>query len=156
MAAALPLTGDVVIRRESPGTFTIGGSAAMPPIACRTLDEALRRVSSAAAAGRVRMWYSAGGSRKPLPDPELLRKVWREFVEMPGLRLTLEQAQRLWTVDADTCAPLLESLVDLELLARTADGKYARPADAGRIAAVRLARATGRAARPAAARSGLR
>jgi hypothetical protein len=58
-------------------------------------------------------------------DPLLVR-IWREFVEMPGLRLTAAQAQRLWTVDRATCTELLEQLVTARLLIRMADGRYAR------------------------------
>jgi hypothetical protein len=59
-------------------------------------------------------------------DARLSRKICREFVEMPGLHLTLEQAQRLWALDAPTCTSLLERLVDLKFLARDADGRYGR------------------------------
>ena len=60
-------------------------------------------------------------------DP-LLRRIWREFAEMPGLRLTIAQAQKLWTIDRATCAELLERLVSARLLVRGADGRYARHA----------------------------
>lgn len=56
----------------------------------------------------------------------LLRRVRGEFLEMPGLRLTCEQAQRLWGLDHETCASLLNSLVDLKFLIRGSDGKYTR------------------------------
>jgi len=59
-------------------------------------------------------------------DVRLARRVCSEFVEMPGLRLTLAQAQRLWALDARTCTSLLERLVDLKFLVRDADGRYAR------------------------------
>lgn len=60
-------------------------------------------------------------------DIVLLRRMWSEFVEMPGLRLTRAQAQRLWGVDTETCFSALETLVALKLLVRGADDKYARP-----------------------------
>jgi len=56
-------------------------------------------------------------------DPLLLR-IWREFAEMPGLCLTIAQAQRLWTIDRATCAELLERLVSARLLVRGGDGRY--------------------------------
>lgn len=60
-------------------------------------------------------------------DATLLQRMWSEFTEMPGLRLTRPQAQRLWGVDADTCVRALQMLVDLKLLVRSADDKYSRP-----------------------------
>ena len=57
---------------------------------------------------------------------QLLRRVRSEFAEMPGLRLTPEQAQRLWHVDEEICRPLLDALVDLELLFRDSEGRYGR------------------------------
>ena len=56
-------------------------------------------------------------------DPQL-RKIWHEFAEMPGLRLTVAQAQRLWTIDRVTCAELLDRLVSAHLLVRGRDGRY--------------------------------
>jgi DNA-binding IclR family transcriptional regulator len=56
-------------------------------------------------------------------DPRL-RTIWHEFAEMPGLRLTVAQAQRLWTIDRATCAELLDRLVSAHLLVRGGDGRY--------------------------------
>lgn len=49
-----------------------------------------------------------------------------EYMEMPGLRLTRAQAQRLWGLDPTVCEALLESLVEVKFLARTQDGHYYR------------------------------
>jgi hypothetical protein len=59
----------------------------------------------------------------------LLRRVYGEFLEMPGLRLTCRQAQRLWGLDERTCLELLESLVDAKFLCRLAHGVYTRRSD---------------------------
>lgn len=59
---------------------------------------------------------------------------------MPGLRLTVPQAGRLWGLDERTCGRLLERLVEFGFLCR-AGCKYARATD-GRIACPR-ARAEG-------------
>ena len=59
-------------------------------------------------------------------DEHLLRRARGEFLEMPGLRLTCEQAQRLWGLDDRTCSSLLDRLVDLKFLIRGSDGTYAR------------------------------
>jgi hypothetical protein len=49
-----------------------------------------------------------------------------EFQEMPGLRLTKPQVQRLWGLDALTCDALLDTLVGSHFLRRTQNGTYAR------------------------------
>ena len=65
------------------------------------------------------------------PEPtrgndEVLRRVQGEFLEMPGLRLTLPQARRLWGLDATMCDALLSALVDANFLFRTRDGAFMR------------------------------
>ena len=62
---------------------------------------------------------------------DLLRLICVEYLELPGLRLTLEQAQRFWHLDELTCTDLLNSLVEVAFLRRMRDGRYAR-ADHGR------------------------
>jgi hypothetical protein len=57
-------------------------------------------------------------------DDTLLHRIRGEFVEMPGLRLTKEQAARLWHLDANRVTSLLRALVDANFLAHTADGAY--------------------------------
>lgn len=59
----------------------------------------------------------------------LLRRVHGEFLEMPGLRLTCAQAQRLWGLDEGTCLQLLGSLVEEKFLCRRRDGMYTRLSD---------------------------
>lgn len=57
---------------------------------------------------------------------EVLQRIQGEFVEMPGLRLTAPQAQRLWGLERDVCDALLGALVDARFLLRTRDGAYVR------------------------------
>jgi hypothetical protein len=57
---------------------------------------------------------------------EVLQRIQGEFVEMPGLRLTAAQAQRLWGLERDLCDALLGALVDAKFLATTRDGAYVR------------------------------
>ena len=59
-------------------------------------------------------------------DDTLLHRIRGEFVEMPGLRLTREQAARLWHLDPTHVTSLLRELVDAKFLAHTADGAYRR------------------------------
>ncbi len=58
------------------------------------------------------------------PVRELLQRIRGEYLEMPGLRLTAEQARRLWSLDLGTCTSLLEALVEAKFLGRSRDGKY--------------------------------
>jgi len=48
---------------------------------------------------------------------------------MPGLRVTHQQAQRLWGLDAATCLDALEFLVDSGFLCTTPMRQYARRSD---------------------------
>ena len=60
----------------------------------------------------------------------LLRRVHGEYMEMPGLRLTVAQACRLWNVDAATSLDVLSQLVNSQFL-RVSGPHYVRAA-AGR------------------------
>ena len=55
---------------------------------------------------------------------QMLRRIQGEFTEMPGLRLTCRQAQRLWNLDALVCESLLAALVDVHFLVQTDDGVF--------------------------------
>jgi hypothetical protein len=55
---------------------------------------------------------------------QLLDRIRGEYREMPGLRLTLAQAQRLWQVDRTECESALEALLQEGFLAVTADDAY--------------------------------
>ena len=61
---------------------------------------------------------------------EILSRIRGEYLEMPGLRLTHAQVQRLWGLDAQTCASLLESLTEDKFLCLGNDGAYGRLSDA--------------------------
>jgi hypothetical protein len=52
-----------------------------------------------------------------------------EFMEMPGLRLTSEQVQRLCGVERMVCQTVLDELVKMKFLCRKPDGAYARLTD---------------------------
>ena len=57
---------------------------------------------------------------------DVLRRVQGEYIEMPGLRLTTAQAQKLWGLDRAACDALLGALVDAKFLFRTRDGAFVR------------------------------
>ena len=66
-------------------------------------------------------------------DARLLQRVRSEFTEMPGLRLTVAQASRLWNTDLATSVALLDALVESRFLRMTKD-QYGRT-DCGRLSA---------------------
>ena len=53
-------------------------------------------------------------------------RVRGEYREMPGLSLTIAQAQRLWSVDQAMCVRVFESLVGDKILRRTRRGRFIR------------------------------
>jgi hypothetical protein len=55
---------------------------------------------------------------------ELTRRVQAEYEEMPGLSVTLVQAQRLMAIDEPTCAAVLRALISRGVLRRTTQGRY--------------------------------
>ena len=54
---------------------------------------------------------------------DLTRRVQAEYTEMPGLSVTLPQAQRLLGIDRETCVVVIRTLVDRRFLRRTARGQ---------------------------------
>jgi hypothetical protein len=63
-------------------------------------------------------------SQRLYDDQNLLRRICGEFLDMPGLRLTCAQAERLFGMDEDTCRRLMEALVADNFLARSVRGMY--------------------------------
>jgi len=49
---------------------------------------------------------------------QLADRVRGEFAEMPGLRLTMRQAQRLWNLDRDASEKVVDLLVGRTVLQR--------------------------------------
>src|SRR5450759_2086869 len=84
----------------------------------RTIDDVLNRLRADGAETRLRA----------------------EFLEMPGLRLTPGQVQRLCGIERTLCQLVLDSLVDARFLCVSSDGHYARLTD-GKIARPRRAHA---------------
>jgi len=54
------------------------------------------------------------------------RRIYGEYLEMPGLRLTCAQAQRLWGLEADSCMEALRVLIEAGFLRLTTSGQYVR------------------------------
>jgi DNA-binding IclR family transcriptional regulator len=57
---------------------------------------------------------------------DALQRARAEFIEMPGLQLTLAQAARLWDLDRESCHTLLSTLVDAGFLVKTRNASFAR------------------------------
>ena len=62
----------------------------------------------------------------PPPDRDLERRIRGEYREMPGLRLSREQAMRLWSLDRAACGRVLDTLIEAGFLRRDQHGRYAR------------------------------
>ena len=62
---------------------------------------------------------------------DLARLVRGEYLEMPGLSLTLSQAQRMWQFSKTECEHVLDALVDSGFLARTGAGMFVRTGSGG-------------------------
>jgi hypothetical protein len=57
---------------------------------------------------------------------QIVERLRAEFREMPGLRLTAAQTQRLYAIDAAICKSMLDALVETRFLRLTRRGSYAR------------------------------
>jgi hypothetical protein len=60
---------------------------------------------------------------------DVIERLRAEFVEMPDLRLSAEQVERLCGVEHTMCQSILDALVDAKFLCRKPDGTYARLTD---------------------------
>jgi hypothetical protein len=99
-------------------TFTLR-AAANPVTSSRTGCRQNRNCDSA----RLR------ASRDVMSDDALFNRIRCEFLEMPGLRLTRQQAQRLYGIEPTLCQRTLDRLVDTRFLCITSNGTYARLSD---------------------------
>ena len=57
-------------------------------------------------------------------DDAIRQRAEAEYREMPGLKLTAQQASRLWHLDTAASAKLLDSMVEAGVLYRAKDGGY--------------------------------
>lgn len=57
---------------------------------------------------------------------QLIPSIRKEYLDMPGVALTLPQAARLWDVDEHTCQDALETLISAGFLTLRDDGRFAR------------------------------
>jgi hypothetical protein len=73
----------------------------------------------------------AGGSVLDHELRDSLARIRADYLEMPGLRLTLAEAQRLCGVDGAVCGRALETLVEEDFLCVKPGGAYARLTEGG-------------------------
>ena len=57
---------------------------------------------------------------------DVLMRIEAEFLQLPGLRLTVPDAERRFGVDEIMCEAILEALVDAAVLVKTRDRVYGR------------------------------
>ena len=55
-----------------------------------------------------------------------VQRAQAEFLEMPGLQLTVAQASRLWHFDSALCTAVLSTLVEQRFLVETRNRSFAR------------------------------
>jgi hypothetical protein len=67
-----------------------------------------------------------------LPYEQAFQHIRAEYVEMPGMRLTPEQMERLSGVNRSVCTLVLDDLVRAQFLVISRDGTYARRSDPDR------------------------
>ena len=60
------------------------------------------------------------------PERALIDRVCGELREMPGVRVSLQEAARLWSMDSRTCGSVLQYLGDAGFLVRDFQGRYRR------------------------------
>jgi hypothetical protein len=62
----------------------------------------------------------------PIELRAVVDRIRCEFLEMPGLQLTLPQAARLWGLDIGACEQVVEVLIQSAFLRRTGSGAVTR------------------------------
>ena len=150
MAGNQPTAGDVIIAPDTSSGrgFTLsvapdGASQLWYPSFEHAVEKAFHWASSTG----VAVWRADGTSRFdriPLRNPaafrnqdmrarssdDLLSRIRSEYIEMPGLWLTTDQAVRLWGLEREQCVHLLRTLVTQGFLIVRADGKFGRASEA--------------------------
>lgn len=56
----------------------------------------------------------------------VITRVRNEFIEMPGLRLSVPQAMRLWGLQQAECQQVIDALVHASFLRKTPRGEVIR------------------------------
>jgi hypothetical protein len=67
-----------------------------------------------------------GSPGKIFIHQRVLARLRAEYLEMPGMKLTTTQVQRLCGIEQTMCTLLLDVLVESQFLTRKSDGTYVR------------------------------
>ena len=59
-------------------------------------------------------------------DQRVLERLRAEYLEMPGMKLTIKQIQRLCGIEPKMCKMVLDALVNARFLRLNSDGTYVR------------------------------
>ena len=65
--------------------------------------------------------------------PDLLERIRGEFREMPGMKLTIDQACRLWNLNDVQCRDAVDALIAERFLIRTPSGAFIALPSAARM-----------------------
>ena len=63
---------------------------------------------------------------KTFVDQRVLERLRAEYLEMPGMKLRIEQVQRLCGIEPTMCKLVLDALVRASFLCLKSDGTYVR------------------------------
>jgi hypothetical protein len=72
-----------------------------------------------------------------LPYEQVFERIRAEFLEMPGMRLTAAQVERLAGEDRSICQSVLDDLVRAGFLCGSENGSYGRVSDTSTVRARR-------------------
>jgi hypothetical protein len=71
-------------------------------------------------------WREVMSSGKDFVDRRVLERLRAEYLEMPGMKLRIEQVQRLCGIEPPMCRLVLDALVKERFLCLKPDGTYVR------------------------------
>ena len=81
-------------------------------------------------------------------DQRVLERIRAEYLEMPGMKLRIEQVQRLCEIEQTVCRLVLDALVKANFLCLKSDGTYVRLTEGGSTLPRRSAKAALRSMPP--------
>jgi hypothetical protein len=81
-----------------------------------------RRGVPLAVCSGMQVGVDGGVAMSPAEIDAVVHRVRAEFLEMPGLQLTVPQAARLWGLDRDDCQRVIDTLVRTAFLRWTSAG----------------------------------
>lgn len=141
-ARSSPESGDVIVREAhhaGRSRYLLSTLGFPSQISIETYAKAVRHALSYARSERTRAWIVIDSGEAVLLTDHLesgdsrsdtaLERLRSEFLEMPGLQLTVTQAQRLCGIHPAVCLAMLDALVETRFLSLTGDGRYVRRTD---------------------------